>query len=141
MAKKIVLIEDLPLKTCVGCRTCELACSFEHDETFNPKKSRIRIARKGPAISYPVVCVQCLKAPCMEACPTKAIVRDPKTNAVVVREDLCNGCGACIPSCPFNAIFMHPEKNIAIKCDLCGGRLACIKYCPQRVLRYTEQGG
>lgn len=141
MAKRVVLKESPPINTCVGCRTCELACSFEHGKTFNPEKSRIRIVRREPAISYPVVCVQCSKAPCMEACPSKAIVRDPKTNIVVISEDLCNGCGACVPSCPFNAIFMHPEKKIAIKCDLCGGDPACVRYCPQRVLHYTDGGG
>jgi len=138
MAKKIVLIEDPPLKTCVGCRTCELACSFYHEKAFNPKKSRIRIARKGPgiSISYPIVCVQCPEAPCIEACPTKAIVREDGTGTVMIHEDMCIGCGACVPSCPYDAICMDPEKNIALKCDLCGGRPACVRYCPQRVLRF-----
>jgi carbon-monoxide dehydrogenase iron sulfur subunit len=76
----------------------------------------------------------------MEVCPFKAIVRDPKTNAVVIREDLCDGCGACIANCPFKAIFMHPEKNIAIKCDLCGGDPSCVKHCPQSVLYYADVG-
>ena len=139
--KRVVLKESPPLNTCVGCRTCELVCSFEHEKTFNPKKSRIRIVQKEPGISRPIVCVQCSKAPCIEACPTKAITRDDKTGVVVIHEDLCNGCGLCIPKCPFNAIFMHPEQKIAIKCDLCGGDPACVKYCPQRVLHYIEEGG
>lgn len=140
MGKRVALKQNPPLITCVGCRTCEVACSFEHYKTFNPKKSRIHIAQRERAINFPVVCVQCLKAPCIEVCPTKAIGRDPKTSAVVIREDLCNGCGACISSCPFKAIFMHPEQNIAIKCDLCGGDPSCVKHCPQRVLYYADLG-
>ena len=140
MGKRVVLKQNPPLTTCVGCRTCELACSFVHYKTFNPKKSRILISQRERAINFPVVCAQCSKAPCMEVCPSKAIVRDSKTNAVIIREDLCDGCGACIQSCPLKAIFMHPEKNIAIKCDLCGGDPSCVKHCPQSVLYYADVG-
>jgi carbon-monoxide dehydrogenase iron sulfur subunit len=141
MAKRIVLVEDPPLKTCVGCRTCELACSFFHEKVFNPQKSRVQVIREELAISRPILCVQCSDPPCAAACPQGAIVRDEKTGAVIVIEEKCTGCGACVEVCPFGAIWLHPEKRIAIKCDLCGGAPACVKYCPQRVLRYAGDGG
>jgi len=141
MAKRIVLVEDPPLKTCVGCRTCELACSFFHEKVFNPQKSRVQVIREELAISRPIFCVQCSDPPCAAACSQGAIVRNTKTGAVIIVEDLCTGCGACIEACPFRAIWLHPEKKIAIKCDLCGGLPVCVKYCPQRVLLYTEEGG
>ena len=28
---------------CTSCLQCEMACSFEHEGTFNPAKSRIKI--------------------------------------------------------------------------------------------------
>ena len=141
MAKKIVLVEDPPIKTCVGCRTCELACSFYHEKTFNPEKSRIRIFRTEPAISYPVVCGQCPEAPCINACPAHAIACDTGSGTVLINEELCTGCGLCIEKCPHNAVFLHPDKRVAIKCDLCGGNPACIKFCPGRVLQLTEHLG
>lgn len=141
MAKRIVLVEDPPLKTCVGCRTCELACSFSHEKKFNTQKSRIRIIREEFAVSRPVFCVQCSDPPCAAACLQGAIVRDAKIGAVVVSEDLCTGCGACVEACQFGAIWLHPERGVVVKCDLCGGDPACVKYCPQRVLLYAEEGG
>ena len=140
MVKRIVLTEDPPLKTCVGCRTCELACSFFHEKKFNPQKSRIRIVQGGPAINHPVVCMQCADAPCMEACPENAIYRE-KSGVVLVDEERCTGCGACVEACPFRAIWLHPSTKKAIKCDLCQGTPQCVEYCPQGVLRYTEQEG
>ena len=31
--------------TCVGCRLCELACSFHHNGVFSPEKSSIKVSR------------------------------------------------------------------------------------------------
>lgn len=132
------MVEDPPIKTCVGCRTCELACSFWHERKFNPQKSRIRIVRGESAISHPVVCAQCPDPPCVAACPVGAIVQDTKTGTIIIKEDLCTGCGACIEKCPFDAIFLHPDRHVAIKCDLCGGNPQCVRFCPQGVLHYTE---
>ncbi|MEA1904629.1 MAG: 4Fe-4S dicluster domain-containing protein [Candidatus Hadarchaeota archaeon] len=134
MAKRIVLTEDPPLKTCVGCRTCELACSFFHEKKFNPQKSRIRIVQEGPAINRPVVCMQCPNAPCMKVCPEEgAMWRDSK-GVVRVDDGKCTGCGECVEACPFGAIWLHPDTNKAINCDLCGGDPQCVRFCPQGVL-------
>lgn len=35
---------DMP--TCGGCRTCEMGCSFKHEEEFNPSISSIKILNK-----------------------------------------------------------------------------------------------
>ncbi|MFQ6081282.1 MAG: 4Fe-4S dicluster domain-containing protein [Candidatus Bathyarchaeia archaeon] len=91
-----------------------------------------------PAIDVPIVCRQCAKPPCVEACPVDAFIRDAKTGVLLISEELCIGCGACAEKCPFHAITMHPDKDIAIKCDLCGGDPACVKFCPGKVLRYTS---
>lgn len=39
-------------------------------------------------------------------------------------------------TCPAKAVFMHPTKNVAIKCDLCGGDPECMKHCPEGALVY-----
>ena len=42
------------------------------------------------------VCKHCSNAPCLEACPTGAIFRT-EFDTVVVQQDICNGCGYCVP--------------------------------------------
>ncbi|MFC1951659.1 hypothetical protein ACFLYI_01275 [Chloroflexota bacterium] len=32
-------------EACVGCRICEIACSFHHNHTFSPELSSIKISR------------------------------------------------------------------------------------------------
>ena len=48
--------------------------------------------------------------------------------AVIVNKETCIGCGACVPSCPFDAIVMQEGKaEINEKCTMCG---ACVPVCP-----------
>jgi formate dehydrogenase iron-sulfur subunit len=81
------------------------------------------------------VCKHCTNAGCMDACPTGAIVRT-EFDTVVIQADICNGCGYCIPSCPFGVPSRDPEDGRAAKCTLCYDRLedglepACAKACP-----------
>ena len=81
------------------------------------------------------VCKHCTNAGCMEACPTGAIVRN-EMGAVFVQPDVCNGCGYCVPSCPFGVVAIQPQSGIAEKCTLCYDRQkdgiepACSKACP-----------
>jgi formate dehydrogenase iron-sulfur subunit len=85
------------------------------------------------------VCKHCQHAGCLEACPTGAIIRT-EFNTVVVQQDVCNGCGYCVPSCPFGVIELNTTAQTgdgkAHKCTLCYDRLsdglepACAKACP-----------
>lgn len=120
-----------PLK-CTGCRICELYCSLHHDRVLNPRKARLRVVRAEPAIDQPIACRQCADPPCAKVCPTRAIERDERADLVVVKERECIGCGACVEACPFGAIWLHPERKVAIKCDLCG---VCVPRCPVKALR------
>jgi formate dehydrogenase iron-sulfur subunit len=89
------------------------------------------------------VCKHCDKAPCQEACPTGALFRT-EFDTVVVQQDICNGCGYCVPACPFGVIDLNSFDGKAHKCTLCYDRLkgglepACAKSCPTDSIRFGE---
>ena len=119
---------------CVGCRQCEAVCSAVHTGSFIPRLSRITIERdEGTVKAEPVICRQCGKARCLEACPAGAIKPD-ENNILTVDKNICTGCMACIEACPFNAMKLDYTVNAAIKCDLCGGDPQCVKVCPAQVI-------
>jgi formate dehydrogenase iron-sulfur subunit len=49
------------------------------------------------------VCKHCTHAACLEVCPTGALFRT-EFDTVVVQQDVCNGCGYCVPACPFGVL-------------------------------------
>ena len=49
------------------------------------------------------VCKHCTHAACLDVCPTGALFRT-EFGTVVVQEDICNGCGYCVPACPYGVI-------------------------------------
>ncbi len=115
---------------CTGCRYCEIACSLFHEGAINPRKSRIRIIsniQKGS--DKPLICRQCAKPPCAEACPVEAIKKNSKLNIPIVDESKCIGCMECLKACPFNAIIYDQCRGTVLKCDLCGGDPQCVKFC------------
>lgn len=119
-------------KICTSCRYCQLICSFVHEGVFSPEKARVRVIRTGhPALDFVIACKQCAKPPCGKACTENAISKNP-SGLVLIDEGKCIRCGSCIDACPFGAIWMHPNKKVAIKCDQCGD---CIRYCPPKTLR------
>lgn len=136
MGYKIIVTDS---QLCSGCRICELVCSFKHRDVFNPKKSAIRVYRSEPAIDVPIVCFQCRKPLCADACPTNAITKKGKLEAINIVEDLCTGCGRCVEACPFGAIYIHPNESIPIACDLCGGDPTCIRYCAPQILKLATE--
>jgi formate dehydrogenase iron-sulfur subunit len=87
------------------------------------------------------VCKHCNPAPCLEACPTGALFRT-EFDTVVVQQDICNGCGYCVPSCPFGVVDLNFLDGHAHKCTLCYDRLkgglepACAKSCPTDAIQF-----
>jgi formate dehydrogenase iron-sulfur subunit len=87
------------------------------------------------------VCKHCTNAGCLDACPTGALIRT-EFETVIVQPDICNGCGYCVPSCPFGVINRDPYDGRAAKCTLCYDRLedglepACAKACPTDSIQF-----
>jgi formate dehydrogenase iron-sulfur subunit len=87
------------------------------------------------------VCKHCTHAACLDVCPTGALFRT-EFGTVVVQEDICNGCGYCIPACPYGVIDQRKEDGRAWKCTLCYDRLgvgmepACAKACPTDSIQF-----
>jgi formate dehydrogenase iron-sulfur subunit len=95
------------------------------------------------------VCKHCTHAACLDVCPTGSLFRT-EFGTVVVQEDICNGCGYCVPACPYGVIARRqgPDgaKNVGIaqKCTLCYDRMgdgqtpACAKACPTESIQYGD---
>jgi formate dehydrogenase iron-sulfur subunit len=89
------------------------------------------------------VCKHCTHAACLDVCPTGALIRT-EYGTVVVQEDVCNGCGYCVPACPYGVIDQRPDDGRMWKCTLCYDRLgdgqtpACAKACPTESIQYGE---
>jgi formate dehydrogenase iron-sulfur subunit len=106
------------------------------------------------------VCKHCTHAACLDVCPTGALFRT-EFGTVVVQEDVCNGCGYCVPACPFGVLDKRHLPEIELlgsgssaarpredgrvwKCTLCYDRLkgghepACAKACPTDSIQFGE---
>jgi formate dehydrogenase iron-sulfur subunit len=89
------------------------------------------------------VCKHCTHAACLDVCPTGALFRT-EFGTVVVQEDICNGCGYCIPACPYGVIDQRKDDGRAWKCTMCYDRIgdgltpACAKACPTESIQYGE---
>ncbi|MDD7965574.1 4Fe-4S dicluster domain-containing protein [Actinomycetospora lemnae] len=89
------------------------------------------------------VCKHCTHAGCLDVCPTGALFRT-EYGTVVVQDDICNGCGYCVPSCPYGVIDVRESDGGAHKCTLCYDRLgeglepACAKACPTNSIQFGD---
>ncbi|GAA5119304.1 4Fe-4S dicluster domain-containing protein [Pseudonocardia adelaidensis] len=89
------------------------------------------------------VCKHCTHAACLDVCPTGSLFRT-EFGTVVVQEDICNGCGYCVPACPYGVIDIRPGDGRAWKCTLCYDRLgagmepACAKACPTDSIQFGD---
>jgi formate dehydrogenase iron-sulfur subunit len=87
------------------------------------------------------VCKHCTHAACLDVCPTGALFRT-EFGTVVVQEDICNGCGYCVPACPYGVIDQRKDDGRMWKCTLCYDRLgvgqepACAKACPTDSIQF-----
>jgi carbon-monoxide dehydrogenase iron sulfur subunit len=144
--RKIVINEDV----CMGCRLCEVHCLVKHSKSkkiikaFKGEYPRalpmILVEEKGH-LSFALQCRHCEDAPCLSACITGALYRDPNSGAILYDEKKCVGCWMCIMVCPFGVIKRGSEKKIVSKCDLCLDENVpvCVKNCPNEALVCVEE--
>ncbi|MEU6064528.1 MULTISPECIES: 4Fe-4S dicluster domain-containing protein [Streptomyces] len=87
------------------------------------------------------VCKHCTHAACLDVCPTGSLFRT-EFGTVVVQADICNGCGYCVPACPYGVIDIRPGDGRAFKCTMCYDRLgagrepACSQACPTESIQF-----
>ena len=154
---------------CIGCKACEVACKewnqlpargdggahlkmsgFSYDNTQRLDGTTWRHVKfieqfpepyDGRWLMMSDVCKHCVQAPCLEVCPTGAIIRT-EFDTVVIQSDTCNGCRDCIAACPFGVIDINHVSGTAQKCTLCYDRIgvglepACSKACPTDSIQF-----
>ena len=137
------------VERCTGCKTCELYCATERGSDARTlagalqedpvPQARLRVEGTGEA-SLPVQCRHCLEAPCLDACLTGALEREPTQGMVVVREDRCIACWTCVMFCPYGVIFPWPDRRFALKCDRClyMEHPVCVDVCPTRAIELVD---
>ena len=123
---------------CIGCKACEVACKqwnqlpddgftftgMSYDNTVELGAStwrHVAFIERPVALSNQDagafswlfssdVCKHCVRAGCLESCPTGAIIRT-EFDSVYVQPDICNGCGYCVTSCPFGVVERNPLQG------------------------------
>src|SRR6201997_1319775 len=146
---------------CIGCKACEVACKEWNqiptsnkgfsgkslDNTLELGANSWRhvafIEQDDPLrwLMSSDVCKHCTEAACLEVCPTGALFRT-EFGTVVVQEDVCNGCGYCVPACPYGVLDKREDDGRIWKCTLCYDRLsvgqepACAKACPTDSIQF-----
>jgi formate dehydrogenase iron-sulfur subunit len=150
---------------CIGCKACEVACKtwnevpddgfalsgMSYDNTVGLGASTWRHVAfieqpsvLGDGVRWLMssdVCKHCTESACLDVCPTGALFRT-EFGTVVVQDDVCNGCGYCVPACPFGVIARREQDGQAHKCTLCYDRLstgmepACAKACPTDSIQF-----
>jgi formate dehydrogenase iron-sulfur subunit len=154
---------------CIGCKACEVACkewnqlpargdggahlkmsglSYDNTQRLDGTTWRhVKFIEQFPEpyngrwLMMSDVCKHCVQAPCLEVCPTGAIIRT-EFDTVVIQSDTCNGCRDCIAACPFGVIDINDVSGTAQKCTLCYDRTsvglepACSKACPTDSIQF-----
>jgi anaerobic dimethyl sulfoxide reductase subunit B (iron-sulfur subunit) len=131
---------------CTGCYACAVACKQWHGVSAGPAAwRRVQTTEEGRFPNARVAhlslsCYHCLEPACVPACPKHAITKRVNDGIVVVNQELCNGCRACVDACPYDAPQFRNDQARMEKCDLCLDRLlqgrkpVCVISCPLRAL-------
>ena len=129
---------------CIGCHACTVACKSENQVPVGSFRTWVKYTEAGefPEVkrSFAVLrCNQCTAAPCVTICPTGALVKRPD-GIVDVNPKACIGCKSCMQGCPYDALYINPDKGTAEKCHFCAHRAeqglapACAIVCPTEAI-------
>lgn len=134
--QKMLLVDQ---EKCTGCRTCETVCSAKHEGASNPMRSRVFVVkREQEGFMMPFMCQQCIDAPCMAACPVKALSRKEEMGDVSLNYDRCIGCKLCMTVCPFGGMGFDTIGKKVIKCDFCDGDPVCARFCSTKAIQFLD---
>lgn len=148
---------------CIGCRSCEVACSVTHGNYVPDIKNdgALEKVRDTSEKQWTVVnrfetekgdvfvkkqCLHCWQPACAAACLVNAMLKT-KEGPVTWDGDKCMGCRFCMVSCPFDMPkFEYSGWNPKIqKCNMCYDRLlegkkpACVEACPTDALMFGQK--
>lgn len=129
---------------CIGCHACTVACKQEHNVPVGVNRTWVKYIEKG---HYPdtrrhfavLRCNHCDDAPCIEICPTVALFRR-RDGIVDFDSERCIGCQSCMQACPYDALYIDPDRDTAAKCNFDASRVdmgykpACEVVCPTQAI-------
>ena len=149
-------LDDLPeyamlfdQRQCIGCNACVVACQQGYDLPAENQLNWVHIRESGhfPNVRIdfkPFLCGQCEGTPCIDACPVPGATYQREDKVVLVDEETCIGCHACVHACPFGARSMNTETNKVVKCTFCiaevkaGESPFCVKTCPTDARMFVD---
>lgn len=160
---KVSMLYDM--QACVRCYACSIQCGIENrarlarDGRGNTERVLAQARPElryifpvfhylgdypGRAISYVHHCMHCENAPCARRCPAAAIEVKPY-GVVVIHEEKCIGCRACLEACPYNVPRFSPQMGKTYKCFMCYDRVeaglspACVEACLAKALYFGSR--
>ncbi len=151
----------IDLVRCVACDACTMACrqaKATGPDVLLAKVLKYEVGRyPNSRLGYlPILCNQCDRPACVEVCPRGA-AQKLDNGVVVIDQDKCVGCQACVVACPYGARsgfkpvayyfsgHQTPFEELRArenrtgkvqKCDFCidrvnlGRQPACVEACP-----------
>lgn len=131
-------------RKCIGCHACTVACKAENGVPLNVFRTWVKVVEAGAFGTgrrhFQVTrCNHCANAPCVTACPTRALFTRPD-GIVDFNPARCIGCRACMHACPYDALYLDPVDRTAAKCNFCAPRVdagllpACVIACPTKAI-------
>ena len=108
----------IDLDRCVGCNACTVACKIENGTPPDQYWTRVYTEETGtfPDVEttyVPALCNHCEDAPCVTVCPTGASWKR-EDGIVLIDQDRCNGCRACMLACPYGNRFYLDKGTLEV---------------------------
>ena len=131
-------------RKCIGCHACTVACKTENQVTLGVNRTWVKYVEKGEfpntrRVFQVTRCNHCEKPPCVTICPVTAMYK--RADGIVdFDSERCIGCKACMQACPYDAIYMDPDRGTAAKCHYCAHRTevglepSCVVVCPEHAI-------